>query len=105
MRLFLYLCRHETLLLDRVIDFAGFGGLTVSQAEYWMGKMLYDEGLEQEALNTFIVSERYIGNHNADRAIIENSKAVVFILIGQHDNANYASDKVFFTPKKDILIG
>ncbi len=74
--------------------------LTVAQAEYWMGKMLYDEGLEQEALNTFLVSERYIGNHNADRAIIENSKAVVFILIGQHDNAELCLRQSLFYAEK-----
>jgi len=35
--------------------------LTVAQAEYWMGKMFIDDGMEQEALKSFMVSERYIG--------------------------------------------
>jgi tetratricopeptide (TPR) repeat protein len=61
--------------------------LTVVQAEYWMGKMFIDDGMEQEALKSFMVSERYIGNHNADRSTIENSKAVVYILMGQHNDA------------------
>ena len=61
--------------------------LTVAHAEYWMGKMLIDDGMEQEALKSFMVSERYIGNHNADRSTIENSKAVVYILMGQHNDA------------------
>ena len=61
--------------------------LTVAQAEYWMGKMFIDDGMEQEALKSFMVSERYIGNHNADRSTIENSKAVVYILMGQHNDA------------------
>lgn len=61
--------------------------LTVAQAEYWMGKMLYNEGREREALNSFMASENFIGNHYADRAAIENSKAVAYILMGQHDSA------------------
>ena len=61
--------------------------LTVAHAEYWMGKMLIDDGMEQEALKSFMVSERFIGNHNADRSTIENSKAVVYILMGQHNDA------------------
>ena len=61
--------------------------LTVAQAEYWMGKMFIDDGMEQEALKSFMVSERFIGNHNADRSTIENSKAVVYILMGQHNDA------------------
>ena len=74
--------------------------LTVAQAEYWMGKMLYNEGLEQEALNSFMVSERYVGNHNADRATIENSKAVVYVLMGQHDDAELCLLQSFLYAEK-----
>ena len=63
--------------------------LTVAQAEYWMGKMLYDEGRKEEALNSIIKSERLIGNHYAERAIIENSKAVIYLLMGQNDRAEF----------------
>ena len=75
--------------------------LTVAQAEYWMGKMLYNEGLEQEALYSFMASERYIGNHNADRAIIENSKAVVYILMGQHNDAELCLRQSFLYAEKE----
>ena len=61
--------------------------LTVALAEYWMGKMLYNEGSEQEALKSFVTSKRFIGNRNIDLAIIENSKAVAYILMRQHDSA------------------
>ena len=74
--------------------------LTVAQTEYWMGKMLYNEGLEQEALNSFMVSERYVGNHNADRATIENSKAVVYVLMGQHDDAELCLLQSFLYAEK-----
>ena len=61
--------------------------LTVAQAEYWMGKMLYNEGREQEALNSLMASERFIGNRYADKASIDNSMAVVYILMNQNDSA------------------
>ena len=34
--------------------------LSVAQAEYWMGKILINNGLEQEALRSFVVSESFI---------------------------------------------
>ncbi len=67
--------------------------LTVAQAEYWMGKMLIDDGMEQEALKSFMVSECFIGNRYAEKASIENSMAVVYILMGQHDSAHVYLDK------------
>ena len=67
--------------------------LTVAQAEYWMGKMLIDDGMEQEALKSFMVSECFIGNRYAEKASIENSMAVVYILMGQHDSAHVCLDK------------
>lgn len=61
--------------------------LTMARAEYWMGKMLYDEGREQEALISLMASERFIGDHYADKATIENSMAVIYILLNQNDSA------------------
>jgi tetratricopeptide (TPR) repeat protein len=61
--------------------------LTIAQARYWMGKMLIDEVMEQEALNSLMASERFIGNRYAEKASIENSMAVVYILMGQYNNA------------------
>ena len=76
--------------------------LTVAQAEYWMGKMLYNEGREQEALNSFMASERYIGKHYADRATIENSKAVTYILMNQNDSAEIClQQSLLFAEKED----
>ena len=61
--------------------------LAVARAEYWMGKMLYNEGREQEALKSFMSSENYIGNRYADRSAIGNGMAVAYIMLGQHDSA------------------
>ena len=61
--------------------------LTVARAEYWMGKMLINDGIEQKALKSFKVSESFIGKRYADRASIENSKAVAYIILSQYDSA------------------
>ena len=67
--------------------------LSVAQAEYWMGKMLYYDGMEQEALNSLLISESFIRNRYADRAFIENSKAVLYILMNQYDCAEICLQK------------
>ncbi len=61
--------------------------LTVGRAEYRMGKMLHNEYMEQEALDLLQKAEKLIGNKYAERASIENSKAVIFILTNQYDSA------------------
>ena len=67
--------------------------LTVAQAEYWMGIMLYHDDMDQEALNSLLISECFIGNHYANRALIQNNKAIVYILMGQHDSAHICLHK------------
>lgn len=61
--------------------------LTVARAEYRMGKMLYYEGREEGSLNSFVISDGFIGNRYTDRATIENSKAVIYILRSRYDSA------------------
>ena len=61
--------------------------LTVAQADYWIGKLLYDDGREREALNSYVCSEKFIGNKYGDHASIENSKGVAYIVMGQNDSA------------------
>ncbi len=62
--------------------------LTMARAEYKMGKMLFDEYMEQEAQDMFRKSKKFIGNHHTERASIENSEAVTCIMMGQFDNAD-----------------
>ena len=62
--------------------------LTVARTEYWMGRMLYFEGMVLDAQDMLRNSKRFIGNHHIERAYIENSEAVTYILMGQHDNAD-----------------
>ena len=71
-------------------QYGGLAGdsLTVARAEYKMGSLLYNNGLENEAQEMFRKSKRLIGNHYAERASIENSEAVTHILMGQYDDAD-----------------
>ena len=62
--------------------------LTVARAEYRMGKMLYDEYMEQEAQDMLNNSKKYIGNRHIEKASIENSEAVIHILMGKYDEAD-----------------
>ena len=61
--------------------------LAMAFAEYCMGKMLYNDYMEQEAMDLLQKSERFIGNHFLERASIENSKAVVFMIKEQYDSS------------------
>ena len=82
-----------------------YGGLAVdslsmAQAQYWMGKMLYNEGREQEALYSLLASKSFIGNCYGERALIENSMAVAYILMGQNDSAELClQQSVIFAEK------
>ena len=72
---------------ERYGELAG-DSLTVGRAEYKMGRMLYDEYMEQEAQDMLRNSKKFIGNRHVERASIENSEAVTYILMGQYDNAD-----------------
>lgn len=63
--------------------------LIVARTEYWMGKMLYKEGRKQEALLSFKTSSNYIGQRYAEQAIIENSKAIIYMLLNQNDSSAF----------------
>ena len=61
--------------------------LTVVRAEYWMGKLLYNEGKKEEALSVFKASFDHIGNRTMDRAAVENGLAVTYLLMHRFDSA------------------
>ena len=76
--------------------------LTMAQAEYWMGKLLYSEGNLEEALNMFDDSKGNIGNQPLDIATIENGRAATYILLQQFDNANDCFRKSLFYAEKHL---
>ena len=61
--------------------------LAVARAEYKMGKMLLDDGAEQESLPILQTSELGFGNHFADKALVQNIMAVCCMLFGEYNNA------------------
>ena len=74
--------------------------LTVAQAEYWMGKLLYSEGNLEGALNMFDDSKSNIGNRPIDIASIENGRAATYILLQQFDSADDCFRKSIFYAEK-----
>lgn len=61
--------------------------LTVARAEYWMGKMLLDDGRKQEALSVLKESDKGFGNHIAEKVLTLNVMGVCNMLLGDFDNA------------------
>ena len=67
-------------------DMAG-DSLAVAMAQYWMGKMLYNDGMEQDALAQFRKSSEGFGHRYAERAKALNSMACCHLLSGLIDSA------------------
>ena len=67
--------------------------LTVALADYRMGKMLYDDYTESEALTLFKSSDRFFERHYAERALVLNMEAVSFIMLKQLDSAEMCIKK------------
>ena len=77
--------------------------LTMARAEYWMGKMLLDEGRVREGLSAFRTSVNLIENTERDRTIIENALASAFILSHQHDSAEMCLQNSLLNAKNNSL--
>ncbi len=73
-------------------DLAG-DSLAVAMAQYWMGKMLYDDGMEQDALAQFRKSSEGFGHRYAEQAKVLNSMACCHLLRMQHDSAEVCLDQ------------
>lgn len=61
--------------------------LTMAQAQYWMGKLLLDEGMEQDALTMFEAADKGFGNRPTYRALIQNIMGTAYMLLNQYDDA------------------
>ena len=61
--------------------------LTVAQAEYKMGKMLLDDGIEQEALAQLKKAEEFFGSCLVGKSFVQNSIAGCYMLLGDYENA------------------
>ena len=63
--------------------------LTVARAEYWMGRMLFEEGLEEEALSLSKNAETHLGNHLNYKAYVLNLTSVCYMVLGDFEKVEY----------------
>ena len=76
--------------------------LIVAQAQYWMGKLLLNEGMEQEALSMFEAADKGFGNRPTYRALIQNIMGTAYMLLNQYDDAETCLKKsLVFAEKAD----
>lgn len=61
--------------------------LLVAQAQCLMGEMLYNDGMEQEALVMLKNSECGFGNCYVEKALVQNMAAVCYLVLGDFENA------------------
>ena len=61
--------------------------LTMARAEYWMGKMLLEDGMKQEVLTVLQSAMLSFCDHFIDKALAQNLMGVCNILQGDVDNA------------------
>ena len=76
--------------------------LTVAVAEYKMGKMLYNEYLEEDALNMLKSAETLFGTNYAERALAQNMMAVCYMVVGDIENAERCLKKSLSYPSAKI---
>lgn len=67
--------------------------LTVARAEYWMGKLLYDEYNHQEALDLLRQSDECFSDLYEERALATNLLACCYIHISDFDSALFCFNR------------
>lgn len=65
----------------------GNDSLTVAQAEYWMGKMLLDDNMTQDALVVLQGAIFSFGNRIFEKTLVMNMMSVCYMLQGDFENA------------------
>ena len=83
---------EKTHAMQSLKDAERYGGmakdsLTVARAEYKMGKMLLDDGIEQEALAQLKKAEEFFGSCLVGTSFVQNSIAGCYMLLGDYENA------------------
>ena len=61
--------------------------LTMAQAQYWMGKLLLNDGMEQEAITMFEAADKGFGNRPIYRTMTQNIMGTAYMLLNQYDDA------------------
>jgi len=75
-----------------------YGGMvqdsfTVALAEYRMGKMLYEDYMEDEAISMLKTSDMYFGMHFGERAFVQNLEAASNMILMNFDSADLCLKK------------
>lgn len=71
--------------------------LTVAQAEFKMGRMLFYDGLYQEAFIMLKKSERNFGNHIIEKALLQNMMAVCHMVQKNYVDAEICLQQILLT--------
>lgn len=67
--------------------------LIVARSQYHMGKILYDDGIKDEALTLLYQADQAFGDHFAERAMTQNVIAAVHIMLSNYDTAQQCLDQ------------
>lgn len=89
-------------------DAEHYGGLvgdslTVAQAQYKIGRLLYYDGMKQEALNILKCSEQNFGNHNVEKILVQNMIGACYMLQGNLENAETYLQQSLINAKKSYI--
>lgn len=86
--------------------YGGFVGdsLTVAQAECLMSRLLYDDGMEKDALDLLIIADNCLGKRYADKALVQNMMAVCYMIQGDYEEAETClQQSLMFSEKSQII--
>ena len=79
--------------------------LTMARAEYKMGKLLYYDGMEQEALVILKLAEKNMKNWHKDLALVKNLMAVCYMVQDDYGNAENCLQQSLSLAKKSYSEG
>ena len=74
--------------------------LTVAQAEYRMGKMLLDDGMEREALTMLQTAHMGFGNRFVEKTLVQNMIGICYMLQGNYENAEICLQQSMLNSEK-----
>jgi len=61
--------------------------LTTARADYWMGKMLYYDGMLREGLSRLGKANALLGKRFAERTVVLNGTAATYVVLREYDSA------------------
>ena len=80
-------------------DAERYGGLvgdslTVAQARYKMGRMLFSDGMKEKAVILLQAADKGFDNHFSEKALVENMLAVCYMVQGDYENTEPADTEL-----------